>query len=197
MRRWCLAWLTVLALVAACSRQGEAPPGFVASDVTGATFGRDFALPDAGGTVRRLADFRGKVVLVFFGYTQCPDVCPTELARLAELRGRLGADAERVQGVFITLDPARDTPAVIGEYVRAFDPTFIGLRGDAEAAAATAREFRVFYQQVPGSAPDRYALNHSTHIYAFDPAGRLRLLMQSSAGVEAMVGDVRTLLAGH
>jgi protein SCO1/2 len=203
MRRLPAVVLAAL-LAAACSPSAEGPQAtktpafsFAASDITGATFGGDFALADGDGKVRRLADFRGRAVLVFFGFTQCPDVCPTALARLADLRKRLGADADKVQVVFVTLDPERDSGAVIREYVKAFDPGFIGLRGEPDAIAATAKDFKVFYQKVPGSAPDRYTFNHSTSIYAFDPAGRLRLLIQSSVTPEQMVADVRALLAGR
>lgn len=186
----------VLALLAGCS-PASPPHVFAGSDITGAAFGRDFSLTDSDGRTRRLADFRGKVALVFFGFTQCPDVCPTELARLADLRRRLGADADKVQVVFITLDPERDSAELVRDYLRAFDASFVGLRGDPAATAATAREFKVFYQKVPGSSPDRYTLNHTTSIYAFDPAGRLRLLLQGTLAPEQMVADVRALLAGR
>lgn len=187
----------VLTALTACSPSSPPAHGFNGSDITGADFGRDFSLADSDGRTRRLADFRGKVVLVFFGFTQCPDVCPTELARLADLRQRLGADADKVQVVFITLDPERDTAELVRNYARAFDASFEGLRGDPGTTAATAKEFRIFYQKVPGSAPDRYSLNHSTNIYAYDPAGRLRLLLQGALTPEQMVADLRALIAGR
>src|SRR4029450_10511260 len=143
-----------IALVAvACTQQG--PPS------TGSSFGRDFALHDHNGKVRTLADYRGKAVVVFFGYTQCPDVCPTTLAALAEAMKALGPEADRVQVLFVTVDPDRDTPELLKAYVPAFDPRFVGLRGDAKATEAVAKEFKVVYQKVPGATPTTYTVDHS------------------------------------
>lgn len=183
--------LVLAAWLAACTPAG---PSFKGSDVTGATFGRDFALTDPAGHPRTLADYRGKAVAVFFGYTQCPDVCPTTLAALAEATRALGADADKVQVVFITVDPDRDTAALLAQYVPAFDRRFVGLRGDAAATERVAREFKVIYQKVPGATPDRYTMDHSAGIFLFDRAGRLRVY-ESSADPAVLAHDLRTLLA--
>ena len=183
--------LVVLAAwLAGCAPQG---PGFKGSDVTGASFGRDFTLTDPAGRTRSLADYRGKAVALFFGYTQCPDVCPTTLAALAEATRALGSDADRVQVVFVTVDPDRDTAALLATYVPAFDARFVGLRGDAAATERTAREFKVIYQKVPGGAPDRYTMDHSAGIFLFDPQGRLRVY-ESSPDPAVLAHDLRTLL---
>jgi len=186
-----LVLLVLAAWLAACTPAG---PSFKGSDVTGATFGRDFALTDPAGQPRTLADYRGKAVAVFFGYTQCPDVCPTTLAALAEATRSLGADADKVQVVFITVDPDRDTAALLAQYVPAFDPRFVGLRGDAAATERVAREFKVIYQKVPGTAPDRYTMDHSAGVFLFDRAGRLRVY-ESSADPAVLAHDLRTLLS--
>ena len=186
-----LVLVVLAAWLAACTPAG---PSFKGSDVTGASFGRDFALTDPAGRPRTLADYRGKAVAVFFGYTQCPDVCPTTLAALAEASRALGADADNVQVVFITVDPDRDTAALLGQYVPAFDPRFVGLRGDAAATERVAREFKVIYQKVPGATPDRYTMDHSAGIFLFDRAGRLRVY-ESSADPAVLAHDLRTLLA--
>ncbi len=185
-----VAALLLLAL-AACSPEG---PKFKSSDVTGSSFGREFALPDASGKTRTLADFRGKAVVVFFGYTQCPDVCPTTLSTLAETMKLLGADADRVQVVFITVDPERDTPAMLGEYVPAFDKRFIGLAGDAASTERVAKEFKVIYQKQPGPTPTTYSMDHSAGVFIFDPQGRLRLYARHGQGPDVFAHDLRELL---
>jgi protein SCO1/2 len=178
-------------LLVACEAGG---PKFAASDVTGSAFGRDFALRDPDGHERTLADFRGKAVVLFFGYTQCPDVCPTTLATLAETMKRLGADADRVQVLFVTVDPDRDTAALLRQYVPAFDRRFLGLRGDAEATARTAKEFKVIYEKVPGATPGSYTMDHSAGSYVFDPQGRLRLYVANGQGPDVFAHDLRELL---
>jgi protein SCO1/2 len=188
-RRLVLAVLALL--VTACGPRG---PSFQGSDVTGSKFGRDFQLTDPGGHPRSLADYRGKAVAVFFGYTQCPDVCPTTMAALAEAMRKLGGDADRVQVIFITVDPDRDTPDLLGKYVPAFDPRFVGLRGDAAATERTAREFKVIYQKVPGNAPGRYTVDHSAGVFLFDPQGRLRVFEGNNASPEVFAHDLRALL---
>ena len=188
--RTLVAALLLLAL-AACSPDG---PKFKSSDVTGSSFGREFALQDASGKTRTLADFRGKAVVVFFGYTQCPDVCPTTLSTLAETMKLLGPDADRVQVVFITIDPERDTPAMLGEYVPAFDKRFIGLAGDAAATERVAKEFKVIYQKQPGATPDTYTVDHSAGVFLYDPQGRLRLYARHGQGPDAYAHDLRELL---
>ena len=192
MRAFAAAMTVVLALaLVGCGQKG---PSFEASHITGSTFGRDFALSDPAGAPRTLADYRGKAVVVFFGYTQCPDVCPTTLAALAEAMKKLGAEADRVQVVFITVDPERDTPELLAKYVPSFDPRFVGLRGDADATARTAREFKVIYQKQPGVAPGSYSMDHSAGAYIFDPQGRLRLYVGHSQTPEVFAHDLHELL---
>lgn len=194
MRRRLVAAAAASALLlalAACAPEG---PKFKTSDVTGASFGRDFALTDANGKARTLADFRGKAVVVFFGYTQCPDVCPTTLATLAEAMKQLGADADRVQVLFVTIDPARDTAELLRNYVPAFDQRFLGLYGDDDATQRVAREFKIIYQKQPGSTPETYTMDHSAGTYIFDAQGRLRLFVNHGQGPEVFAHDLRAIL---
>jgi protein SCO1/2 len=190
MRRLLAAGLAALALSACAPDQ----PRFQNADVTGASFGRDFALADANGKTRRLADFRGMAVVVFFGYTQCPDVCPATMATLAEAMRKLGMDSHRVQGIFITLDPERDTPELLSRYVPAFHPTFLGLRGDAAQTENVAKEFKVVYRKVPGASADSYTVDHSAGMFIFDPEGRLRLFASHGVSADALARDLRELL---
>ena len=183
--------LALALCLAGCGRGG---PQFQTSDVTGAAMGRDFALTDHNGKARTLADFRGKVVVIFFGYTQCPDVCPTTLATLAEALRRLGPDAAKVQVLLVTVDPERDTPNLLSHYVTAFDPSFLGLSGDAEATARTAKEFKVLYQKQPGRTPDTYTMDHSAGTFVFDPQGRLRLYAGHGQSADVFAHDLRELL---
>lgn len=178
-------------MLAACGPDG---PKFRNTDVTGASFGREFALTDANGTLRTLADFRGKAVVVFFGFTYCPDVCPTAMATLADAMRQLGPDAERIQGLFITIDPERDTPELLSRYVAAFHPTFIGLSGDAAATARVAKEFKVVYQKAPGRTPDTYTMDHSAGMFVFDPDGRLRLYVSHGQSSDALAHDLHAIL---
>jgi len=171
------------------------PPSFQNVDITGADYGKDFSLTDSGGQKRTLADFKGKVVVMFFGYTHCPDVCPTTMAELNGVLKQLGDDAKRVQVLFVTLDPARDTPQVLAQYVPAFNPTFVGLTGDAATIDRTAKDFKVFYQKVPGSSADNYTLDHTAGSYVFDPQGRLRLFVRNGGNTDALKADLKTLLA--
>jgi protein SCO1 len=177
-------------LLAACGGGG---PSFRNVDVTGADFGKDFALTAHDGKPRTLADFRGKVVLVFFGYTRCPDVCPTTMTEMKAALEQLGEDARRVQVLFITVDPERDTQELLSKYVPAFDPSFIGLRGDAAATAKVAKDFKVFYQKVPGRSPDSYTVDHTAASYVFDQQGRLRLFVRPGNPAN-LASDLRTLL---
>ena len=190
--------LPVLILLLALTGCGERmPAAFSTTDVSGAAFGRTLAgLRDHHGTPRTLADFQGKAVLLFFGYTSCPDVCPTTLARFAEVMKALGADAGRVQVLFVTLDPERDTPEKLAAYVPWFDPSFVGLYGDAAATDAAAKEFKVFHARVAGSDGMGYVIDHSAGAYALDPAGKLRLYIKDDAPTEAIVGDLKRLLSG-
>lgn len=179
-------------LLAGC----EKPPSFASTDISGVDWGKDFALADHSGKPRRLADYRGKAVVLFFGYTQCPDVCPTTLAAMNEAMKLLGDDAARVQVLFVTLDPARDTPELLAQYVPQFNPGFVGLHGDETAVAAAAKEFRAFFAKVPGKTPETYTVDHSTGSYAFDPQGRLRLLVKHGETPANIAADLRQLLAG-
>jgi protein SCO1 len=192
--RGALAILAAALLFAACSRSDG--PSFRATDITGAELGRELQLTDHNGALRTLADFRGKVLVVFFGFTHCPDVCPTTLAELARARKQLGADADRVQVVMVTVDPERDTPELLREYVTSLDPTFLGLTGDSEAIARTAREFKVFYQKAAGATPQTYNVDHSSGTFVFDPAGRVRLLVGYGQGAEVFAHDIKLLLQG-
>ena len=185
--------LLIIALLAgACSE----PRRFVSVDLSMVDWGKDFALVDHHGKPRRLADFRGKAVVLFFGYTQCPDVCPTTLSTMRETMALLGADAERVQVLFASVDPARDTPQLLAQYVPAFHPSFLGLLGDDATIAATAKEFKVFYAKRPGSTPETYTIDHTASSYAFDPSGKLRLLIRHGEQPANIAADLKLLLAG-
>ena len=161
-------------------------------DISGADYGRELRLPDIDGRERTLADFKGKAMMVFFGFTQCPDVCPTALARAVEVKRLLGADGERLQVVFVTVDPERDTPEVLKAYLAAFDPGFIALRGNPERLADTARDLKIFYQKVPTG--DSYSMDHSAISYVFDAQGRLRLALSHNQSARAYADDVRKIL---
>jgi len=183
--------LLFVTALAGCGRAG--PPALQLTDITGAQFGRDFKLTDHNGRVRSLADFRGKVVTVFFGFTHCPDVCPTVLAEMAQVMRELGPDADRVQVLFVTVDPERDTPEVLRQYVPAFYPSFLGLYGDADDIARTAKEFKIVYQKqaLPGGG---YSVDHSAGTYIYDRQGRLRLYASYGRGTPALLHDIRILL---
>ncbi|HXF47078.1 MAG TPA: SCO family protein [Burkholderiaceae bacterium] len=183
--------LALVALLAAC-RPSAAP--FNNVDITGASYAREFSLTDHTGAKRTLADYRGKVVVVFFGFTHCPDVCPTTMADMAQVKRQLGKDGDRLQVIFVTVDPERDTPAVLGQYVPSFDPTFVGLTGTPDEIARTAKEFKVFYQKVPGKTPTSYSVDHTAGSFAFDTEGRVRLFLKHGQGVEPIVADLKRLL---
>jgi protein SCO1/2 len=182
------------AILAGCERSAP-QPAFNAIDITGADYARDFDLADTEGRRRRLADFKGKVTLVFFGYTHCPDVCPTTLLELAAVRQSLGADAPRVQGVFITIDPQRDTPDLLRNYVGAFSPDFVALCGTADETRAVAKHFKVYYAKVPGTTPESYTMDHTAGSYVFDARGQVRLFTRYGSGAEALRHDLKLLLA--
>ena len=193
-RRWSAVWL-ILASAALLSGCFDNKPSFVSIDVTGADYARDFSLPDADGKMRSLKDFQGKVVVVFFGYTQCPDVCPTTMNELAEIRKSLGKDGERLQAVFITVDPQRDTPEVLKAYLGNFDPSFIALRpASPEQLANLAKDFKVYYKRVEGRTDTSYTMDHSAGSYVYDTKGQLRLFTRYGMGVEPLAGDMRQLL---
>jgi len=184
--------LCIAMLLAGCSE----PKRFISTDLSSVDWGKDFSLTDHNGKPARLADFRGKAVVLFFGYTQCPDVCPTTLATMRDAVALLGDDAKRVQVLFITVDPARDTPQLLSQYVPAFHPGFLGLYADEKAIAVLARDFKVFYAKQPGSTPGTYSIDHSTGSYVFDPQGRLRLLLRHGETPANIAADLKLLLAG-
>ena len=194
MRRFGVVLLLSLcaAMIAGCD-SGPRSPRYKLTDVTGASFGKELTLTDHNGQRRSLADFQGKVILLFFGFTHCPDVCPTTLVEMAAIMKDLGNDAARVQVLFVTVDPERDTAEVLRRYVPAFHPAFLGLTGSAEDIARTAREFRIFYQKqnLPGGA---YSMDHSAGTFILDAQGRLRLFAQYGAGAPALLHDIRLLL---
>jgi protein SCO1 len=181
-------------LLAACAP--ESKPQFKAVDITGAEYGKDFALPDTEGRMRSIKDFQGKAVVVFFGYTQCPDACPTTMAEIGEAKKMLGPDGGKVQGVFITVDPERDTPELLKAYVANFGPDMVALRGNAAQTAAVAKEFKVFYKRVDSKAPGSYLMEHTASSYVFDPQGRLRLYSRYGSGTQALADDLKLLLRG-
>lgn len=186
-----LLLLSVLWL-AACGQQDPAPK-FRLTDVTGASFGKELALTDHNGKPRTLADFRGKVVVLFFGFTHCPDVCPTTLAELALVAKELGGDADSIQVLFVTVDPERDTREMLQRYVPSFNPAFLGLYGDADATARTAKEFKIIFQKqpLPGGG---YSVDHSAGTYVLDQQGRLRLFAQYGRPAADLLHDIRILL---
>ncbi len=179
------------ALIAACGPE----PKFHAVDLSSVTWGKDFSLTDQNGKHRTLADYRGKTVVIFFGYTQCPDVCPTNLSTLRDVVTTLGADADRVQMLFVTVDPERDTQELLAQYVAAFHPRFIGLYGDAAATVATAKEFKVFYVKQPGRTPSTYTVDHTAGSYVIDPHGKLRLYIKHGETPARIADDLKLLLA--
>jgi protein SCO1/2 len=167
---------------------------FKSVDLTGVDYAKDLQLPDTSGRLRSIQDFRGKAVVVFFGYTQCPDVCPTTLAEIAQAKKLLGADGDKVQGVFITIDPERDTPQVLQAYLANFDPSFVALRGSPEQLAAVAKDFKIYYKKVDGKTAGSYTMDHSAASYIYDPKGRLRLYTRYGSGPEALAHDLGLLL---
>ena len=172
----------------------ERPLVFKNSDITGIDYAKDFALTDHNGQLRTLADFKGKAVVLFYGYTQCPDVCPTTLAELAAVMKDLGPLADRVQVLFVTLDPERDTRELLAQYAPAFDKRFLGLSGDAAATKKTAKDFKVFVEKRPGATPEYYTVDHTAASFAFDPQGRVRLFLRHGQGAEPIVHDLKLLL---
>jgi protein SCO1/2 len=178
-------------MLSACS---ESRPKFSSVDVTGASYAKDFELTDHNGKVRHLTDFKGKVVVMFFGYTQCPDVCPTSMAELAEVKKALGADGDKLQGLFVTVDPARDTPEVLKGYMENFDPTFLALYTTPEKLEALAKDFKVYYKRVNGQTPTSYTMDHSAGSYIYDTQGNLRLFTRYGSGAQVLAADIQQLL---
>jgi protein SCO1 len=189
--------LTMLALgllLGGCDQLGKQPVTFKNTDLTGLDYAKDFALTDHTGKPRTLADFKGKAVVVFFGFTQCPDVCPTTLAEMATAMKELGPLADQVQVLFITIDPERDTQQLLAQYVPAFDQRFLGLRGDAAQTAAVAKEFKVFYAKVAGKEPGSYSMDHTAASYVFDRNGKVRLFVRYGQGAAPLVHDLKQIL---
>jgi protein SCO1/2 len=183
-----LAGVALLLLVAC------APDRFHSVDITGAPYAQGFALTDASGQTRRLEDFRGKLVTVFFGFTQCPDVCPTTMTKFAEVKRLLGKQGDELQVVFITVDPERDTPAVLGQYVPQFDKSFVGLTGSVQAVTDVSKDFKVFFMKVPGRTEKSYTMDHTTASYVFDREGRIRLFVRHDETAENIAADLKRLL---
>ncbi|HYD78744.1 MAG TPA: SCO family protein [Paucimonas sp.] len=181
--------------VSACDDKSATKQAFVNTDLTGLDYAKDFALTDHNGKPRTLADFKGKAVVVFFGFTQCPDVCPTTMAEMSAVMKELGPLADKVQVLFVTVDPERDTQELLSKYVPAFDARFLGLRGDLEATKKVAQDFKVFYQKVPGKEPGSYTMDHTAGSYVFDPQGRIRLFVRHGQGAAPIVQDLKQLLS--
>jgi len=190
-----LALLAFAVLLAGCDKINNRPVQFQNTDLTGLDYARDFALTDHNGKPRTIADFKGKVVVMFFGYTQCPDVCPTTMVEMANVIKELGPSGKDVQVLFVTIDPERDKPELLKQYVPAFNPTFLGLYGDAAATARTAKEFKVYYAKVPGSTPANYSMDHTAGSYVFDRNGKIRLFLRHGKGPASIVPDLRQLLS--
>lgn len=189
-RRIALVALSAL-LAQGCTKS---KPQFSGIDLTGADYAKDFQLPDQNGQVRSLKDFRGKLVAVFFGYTQCPDVCPTTLTDMVQVKQMLGADADKLQVIFVTVDPERDTPQVLKAYMANFDPSFIALSGSPEQTAAVAKDFKIYYRKAEGKTPAAYTVDHSAATYVYDAQGRLRLYTRYGSGAQALASDLKLLL---
>ena len=189
-RRFLWAALTVLAL-AACSPE---KPKFNSIDVTGADYAKGFTLTDHNGQSRSLSDFKGKAVVLFFGYTQCPDVCPTSMAELAEIKRLLASDGDKLQGVFVTVDPARDTTELLKAYMTNFDPSFVAFTPTSEQLSVVAKDYKIYYKRVEGQTPTSYSMDHSAGSYVYDTQGRLRLYSRYGMGAKLLAQDIQTLL---
>ena len=189
-----LAALAALAGAALPGCDSARPSPFKAIVITGAEYAQELGLTDTEGRVRTLADFKGKLTVVFFGFTYCPDVCPTTMQELAAVKQAMGPDGERVQGVFVSIDPERDTPEALRAYVGAFSPDFIALRGSAEETRAIAKRFKVYYRKVPGQTDGSYTMDHTAGSYVFDTRGRIRLFTRYGSGTDALKHDLQLLL---
>ena len=184
-------FLGATGILVACSAE---KPQFRSIDLTGADYAKGFALTDQNGKPRTLQEFAGKVVVVFFGFTQCPDVCPTFMAELAEVKKLLGLDADKLQAIFVTVDPERDTPEVLKAYMGNFDPTFIALRPTLAELPDFAKSYKVFYKKVEGRTATSYSMDHSAGSYVYDAKGQIRLYSRYGSGAEALASDIRLLM---
>ena len=192
-----LRWFGVLVLIASLlSLSGctDPKPAFKAVDITGADYAKELNLTDQNGQVRKLKDFSGKLVVVFFGYTQCPDVCPTTMQELAEVKRLLGPDGDKLQAVFVTVDPERDTTELLKAYVENFDASFVALRPTQEQLPAIAKEFKIYFKRVEGKTPTSYTMDHSAGSYTFDTQGRVRLFNRYGTGPQGLADDFKLLL---
>lgn len=188
--------LGLVAVVGGLMGCGQDKPAFRAVDITGADYAQGWELSDQDGLVRTLKDFAGKAVVVFFGFTQCPDVCPTALQEMAQAKQLLGADGARLQGIFITVDPERDTPELLKAYMANFGPDFVALRPTLEQLPQVTKDFKIYYKKVEGKTPTSYTMDHSAGSFTFDPQGRIRLYNRHASGAEALAADVKILLSG-
>ncbi len=197
-KRSSLKFLATLGLLAAAvglmSACSDKKPIFAAIDVTGADYARDFSLTDHNGQTRTIQDFSGKVVVLFFGYTQCPDVCPTSMAELAEVKKLLGKDGDRLQGLFVTVDPQRDTPEVLKAYMTNFDPSFLALHTTPDKLVSLTKDYKVYFKKVDGQTPTSYTMDHSAGSYVYDTQGKLRLYTRYGTGVAPLLADIKLLL---
>jgi protein SCO1/2 len=191
-----LLWLCCVLALTACEKPQTPKVPFANTDITGLDYAKGFALTDHNGQPRTLADFKGKVVVVFFGYTQCPDVCPTTLSELAGIKKALASEAERLQVIFITLDPQRDTPELMAGFVPAFDSSFLGLWGEQAVIDKVAKDFKVFAQKVPSKDGKSYTIDHTAGSYVFDDQGRIRLFVRHGQGGDGLQKDLQRLLTG-
>lgn len=190
---WVALGLVAVLGLSACSQD---KPAFRGVDITGADYAQGWSLSDQDGQLRTLKDFSGKVVVVFFGFTQCPDVCPTALQEIAEAKQLLGADSGKLQGIFITIDPERDTPELLKAYVANFGPDFVALRPSPEQLPKVTKDFKIYYKKVEGKTPTSYSMDHSAGSFTFDPQGRIRLYNRHASGAAALAADARILLSG-
>jgi len=188
--------LGLVAVVGGLMGCGQDKPAFRAVDITGADYAQGWELSDQDGQVRTLKDFAGKAVVVFFGFTQCPDVCPTALQEMAQAKQLLGADGAKLQGIFITVDPERDTPELLKAYMANFGPDFVALRPTLEQLPQVTKDFKIYYKKVEGKTPTSYTMDHSAGSFTFDPQGRIRLYNRHASGAEALAADVKILLSG-
>lgn len=195
-RRHLISLALCSTLLAACSDKpaDATASGFSGIDITGADYATGFSLTDHNGQARTLADFKGKVVVIFFGYTQCPDVCPTSMSEMAQAKQLLGADGDKLQGLFVSVDPERDTPEIMKEYMGSFDPTFLALYAQPDKLPEVAKSFRIYYKKVDGKTPTSYTMDHSAGSYVYDTQGRLRLYHRYGSGAPALAGDLKKLL---
>lgn len=189
----CACALLATTFLGACS---ESKPSFASIDITGANYAKGFELTDHNGKLRHLTDFSGKVVLMFFGYTQCPDVCPTTMTEMLEIKKSLGADGERLQVLFVTVDPERDTPELLKPYIENFDPSFLALRATPEQLFELTKDYKIYYKKVEGSTPTSYSMDHSAGSYLYDPKGQLRLFARYGSPKEGLTRDIQILLKG-